>query len=541
MDVSQQVTRASPELLDRTPPHSPEAEAAVLGSMLLEPAAIDAAAGMLAPGDFHISWNARLYDHLVRLHRQGARIDVALLRDSYQNNGGWTPDDAARIVELFNDHPLAANIERHCRVVQRYAARRSIILTAGELLAQAHDRHADPALVATEAADLLKGIAEPIREEGEVELLGMGGVEARPIRWLWPSRVACGKLTIVAGDPGLGKSLLSLDLAARVSAGLAWPDRSGAAERGGVVLLSAEDDPADTIRPRLDAAGADVSRINLLVGVLARDSEARRAERRQFSLRDLPALREAIGRTSDCRLVVVDPVSAFCGKTDSHNNSEVRGLLGPLADLAQETGVAIVAVSHLNKSQGPAMYRTMGSLAFVAAARAAWVVCRDKHDPARRLLLSVKNNLAPDVRGLSYGVVDQDGAACLAWSPEAVTIGVEEAMAQDEPDDQAGERADAVEWLRDVLGDGPVAAEELRRAAQREGHSWATIRRAKKQAGAESYREGFGPGATYQWHLPGEHHVGSPNPMDAHPERVSLHGAHEPTWTESPSDDREVF
>ena len=121
----------------------------------------------------------------------------------------------------------------------------------------------------------------------------------------------------------------------------------------------------------------------------------------------MKALDEAIELTPDCRLVIVDPITAYCGGVDSHKNAEVRGLLAPLSNLAERHEVAVVAVSHLNKSAGgSAIYRTMGSLAFTAAARAVWGVTKDKGDSQRRLMLPVKNNIAPDVMGLAYSIRD---------------------------------------------------------------------------------------------------------------------------------------
>ena len=158
------------------------------------------------------------------------------------------------------------------------------------------------------------------------------------------------------------------------------------------MLLNAEDDFADTIRPRLDAHYANCERVFCLTSM----SDLKR---------DIGQLRTAIERVENCRLVIVDPVSAYMGQADSHNNSEVRAVLSPLADLAAETRVAVLAVTHLRKGEGAAMYRAMGSLAFVAAARAAWAVCRDKTDPRRRLMLAVKNNLAADVAdGLAFTI-----------------------------------------------------------------------------------------------------------------------------------------
>ncbi len=317
---------------------------------------------------------------------------------------------------------------------------------------------------------------------GKPVLVRLDTVEPKPIVWLWPGRIAIGKLTMLSGDPGLGKSLLTIDLSARVSIGAKWPDTSDHAPLGGVVMLSAEDDAADTIRPRLDAAGADCSRISLLTGISRFDLEENERFLATFNLaRDLKALEQAIESTPDCRLVVIDPISAFCGATDSHKNSDVRGLLAPLSELAQRRQMAVVGVNHLNKSAagGPAMYRTMGSLAFVAAARAAWAVVKDKQDPGKRLFLPIKNNLAGDIAGLSYVVVEQNGHPCLAWSADPVTVSADEAMATEKPDSRDAERREAKTWLQTVLAHGPLAVKEIEQQAKAAGLKWATIRRGK--------------------------------------------------------------
>ncbi len=236
----------------------------------------------------------------------------------------------------------------------------------------------------------------------------LADVEPQAVEWLWPGRVAIGKLTLLAGDPGLGKSFVTLDMASRVSRGAAWPDDSSASQpAGGVVLISAEDDLADTIRPRLDVHHADVSKIVALEAVTF--SDALGNVRREVDLTtDLGHIECAIDAAGDCRLVVIDPVSAFLGGTDSHKNAEVRSVLARLSDLAEQKRVAVVAVTHLRKGEGAAIYRAMGSLAFVAAARAAWAVVKDQDDPQKRLLLPMKNNLAPDVDGLAYRIEASD-------------------------------------------------------------------------------------------------------------------------------------
>jgi archaellum biogenesis ATPase FlaH len=381
----------------------------------------------------------------------------------------------------------------------------------------------------------VRGIVKEKRQKpGDKDRIGrpiltrLDTVQPEAMQWLWPGRVPLGKLTLLAGDPGLGKSLVTLDMAARISQGAGWPDGPEILTPGGVVLLSAEDDVADTIRPRLDAASADVARIALLQGVEWLDGQAKQA-RRSFSLeRDLPALEEAVAATPNCRLVVIDPISAYCGTADSHKNADIRGLLGPLAELAQRARVATVAVTHLNKGADKAMYRAMGSLAFVAAARAAWAVVQDQEDPARRLMLPIKSNLAQKMTGLSYTVVENGGAPCLAWSPEPISLGVDDVLtAEDGPRDR--ERQDAKRFLQELLAAGPVEQKQVKKEASEGGLAWRTVRRAKVALEVEAFREGYGKEGCWFWCLPGQRGPGNPN--DGHIPDVDTFGEDGHLWT----------
>jgi AAA domain len=214
-------------------------------------------------------------------------------------------------------------------------------------------------------------------------------IKPQPIRWLWPGRIARGKVTVIAGHPGLGKSQVTASMAAIVSTGGQWPVDRSSCERGHVVIMSAEDDPGDTIRPRLEAAGADLTRVHIIDAV----ADGYRADgtqcQRGFRLdADTARLGTMLAQIGDVRLVVIDPITAYLGETDSHKNAEIRALLMPLADLAAKHGAAVLCISHLTKAGNTdVLMRVMGSLAFVAAARAAYVVARDQDDPARRLFL----------------------------------------------------------------------------------------------------------------------------------------------------------
>ena len=377
----------------------------------------------------------------------------------------------------------------------------------------------DAAFSSDDPADLIAGIdlsevtngAPGLHATPSPVLRRMADIRSEPIRWLWPQRIARGKLTLIAGDPGLGKSFLTLDLAARVSRGTCWPDGSGVDGAGGVVLLSAEDDPADTIRPRLDAAGAEVDRITILEAIEFRDRETGVKRERSLCLQsDLAALEDAIEHTPECRLVVIDPITAYCGGVDSHKNADIRGLLAPLSALAQRQDVAVLAVTHLNKAAGmSALHRAMGSLAFVAAARAVWIVTRDNDDRTgdRRLMLPAKNNIGNDRSGLAFALKSTSspaGTAVVAWSADPVTVTADEALA---PHDGRKDRTspvldEACEWLQHQLADGPKPSRELLETAEADGIKESALRRAKSKLNVGAKRDGFGSAGAWAWKLP---------------------------------------
>ncbi len=334
----------------------------------------------------------------------------------------------------------------------------------------------------------------------ELQIVCLADVQPVPINWLWPDKIARGKLTLLSGDPGLGKSLITVSLAAAVSNGARWPVGGGNAPQGSIIMLSDEDALADTIRPRLDAAGADCSRVHAIQMVQDID-ELGEVVNRSFSLsKDVERLGQRIGELGDVVLVQIDPISAYLGGTDSHKNADVRALLSPLSDLAEKFDVAILLVTHLNKGNGAAIYRSIGSIAFAAAARSSWVVTKDKEDGSRRLVLPAKNNLGKDDSGMAYRIETADNdAPFLMWEAEPVYIDINEALS-DLPDDLRTEREDAKEWLEAELSQGPVAAKDLQIGARQAGHSWSTVKRAKSELGVQPKKCGFKGG--WVWYHP---------------------------------------
>jgi len=383
----------------------------------------------------------------------------------------------------LKSHPGSPEGERNhtlCQLVGAYLV--TIGLTNDLIpLAVAWGRRCKPAYSEKAVRKTVFGLAEKHARQDQKKaapkaiLLPYSGIEPQTVKWLWQDRIAIGKLTIVSGDPGLGKTFVLLDITARVSRGMDFPD-GAKCQRGKVIFLTAEDGAGDTIRPRLDAMDASVENVFHFEGIRSGNDVLD-----FFQLdKHLTALRETISEMGDVRLFVLDPITAFMGDTDSHKNADVRRVLAPLAKLAEEQNIAVVGISHQTKgsAQFKAIYRTMGSLAFVAAARAAWAVVKDPDDDDRRLFLPVKNNLA-DAKGLAYRL--EDGR--VVWEPDPVLVSIDD-LSESSPDD--GPKDEAKAWLFGQLEQGPVTANAIQKASKADGIGFRTLKRAKKELGVMS-------------------------------------------------------
>jgi hypothetical protein len=284
-----------------------------------------------------------------------------------------------------------------------------------------------------------------------------------------------------------------------------------------VILISAEDDPGDTIRPRLDAHRADASKVHLLVTVRRMGEDGHPFDV-MFTLADLPALEEALRRVPDCLLIIIDPIGSFIGgRTDAHRDNEVRGVLAPVAHLAEQYGPAVLIVAHRRKGGGDFADDTaMGSRAFTGIARATWHLSRDEQDKARRLLLPGKNNLAPEGDGLAFTIAGDPPA--IHWERDPVKLHADDVMQRERADDDGRtECDDAAEWLRGLLAEGPRRASDVERDAKDAGYSIATVRRAKAAIGVISRKPTFG--GPWEWALPAP-------AEDAHTPKMLTEDAH---------------
>jgi AAA domain len=326
--------------------------------------------------------------------------------------------------------------------------------------------------------------------------------EPRPIEWLWPGRVAAGKLTLIDGDPSQGKSLLTLDLVARLTAGRPLPDGPAFGPPQSVVLVGTEDGLGDTVRPRLQAAGADLTRVHTFDV-----HDANGAPRLPAFPQDYDLLRETLLETG-ARLVVIDPLAAVLAAAGGLSGFHVRRALGPLAALADETRAGVIMIRHLTKGgQGRrAIYRGGGAIDIIGSARTAFLVAPHPQDDSLRVLACTKINVAEPPPSLGFRIVgNDDGQSAVTWTGPVDICADDLVVPITQP---RGSVEQARTFLEELLRDGPRSSDEVYRQAQEAGHSRRTIERAKAELRVRSEVQAtepgkpLGQGKQWLWRLP---------------------------------------
>ena len=317
----------------------------------------------------------------------------------------------------------------------------------------------------------------------ELRLIQMSKVQAEEVKWLWPPYVPLGKLTIVQGDPGEGKTTLVLAVIASLTRSEPLPGCDTAEAPMTVIYQTAEDGLADTIKPRLEAMGADCSRVFVID-----------ESKKELSMLD-ERLEKAIHETG-ARLVVLDPMQAYLGSdVDMHRANEIRPIMKRVAAMAEQNGCAVILVGHMNKAQGlKAGYRGLGSIDFRAAARSVLLVGRTKDDPTVRIIAQDKNSLAPEGRSIMFELGADSGFAwqgCCDVTVDDLLNGA--ARAQTKTSLMEDE-------LKRMLTGGSVLADEVYQRAEALGVSERTLKIAKKNLGVVSERQG----EQWCWRLPGQ-------------------------------------
>lgn len=300
-------------------------------------------------------------------------------------------------------------------------------------------------------------------EERNLEILRLSDVPLQEVRWLWKPYIPFGKITIIQGDPGEGKTTFALRLAATCTTGQTLPGMEPA-EPFNVIYQTAEDGLGDTVKPRLMDAGADQERVlNINEGV------------RTLTLLD-ERIEAAIVQTS-AKLMILDPIQGYLGdRIDMSRANEIRTVLKNVAAVAERTGCAIVLVGHLNKAAGAnSAYRGLGSIDFRAAARSVLLIGRLKKEPNVRVVVHDKSSLAPEGKSLAFSLGDENG---FRWLDGYNDISADELLCGVNPETKT---AVAEELIREILSAGdPIPADEVFRMAQAKEISRRTVNEAKK-------------------------------------------------------------
>jgi hypothetical protein len=319
-------------------------------------------------------------------------------------------------------------------------------------------------------------------------LLTMANIPARELAWLWRQWIPRGAITILDGDPGLGKSTVTIDLAARLSNGWQMPPAGGpcaGAEAESVLLLNAEDDPGNTIRPRLEAAGANLHRVHLFDRL-----ELGNITRPPVLPTDLEMIKSNI-KAFGITLVIVDPFLAYLdGGIDAHKDQDVRRCLHVLKEIAAETGAAILLIRHLNKlGHNTAMYRGGGSIGITGAARSALIVGRHPDQPDLRVIASTKSNLGPPPRSLMYQLESVGNVARIAWGAETDLTANDILFHPSAQKRTVGSQA--AEAIKELLADGSIDSTTLDERLAGQGYSKSAIKEGRKLAKVEAVKEQF--------------------------------------------------
>ena len=325
----------------------------------------------------------------------------------------------------------------------------------------------------------------------------LSDIQLEEVTWMWPNFLADKKITIVDGMPGVGKSTLTSEIASRITTGQAFPNGEPREPRD-VVFIAVEDGVADTIKPRVAAAGGNEQHAHSIH--IEQDGN----EITPDLERHLGCIRETILEIGNVGLLIIDPIMALLGNSvDSYRDQDVRKVTTPLARLAEELNLAILIVRHPNKgSSNNALLRGGGSMAFIGSARVGWVVGKHPDNPDIRVLAISKSNIGTMDASLEFRLVNDEtyGCARIEWIGSSKLTA--DSLYEVQNSEEKSLSEEAKEWLEEFLSQGGIDKATIKREAQKLGFSEKSLRLAREKLGVTTKRQGSGTSHTSLWALP---------------------------------------
>ena len=473
------------------PPRDVPAERNLIGSVLASPEAMAGVGEVVADRDFFDPELRTIYSAVAKRHASGNPIDPSLVAADVANA---IEDAHSKLSDIAATAPDARNAVQYARIVSDFSVMRQLLTITDGVRSGVHDRQDIGELVENLAYDVSE-LRRGHRGGPRADVVSLAGVEPMRTEWIWRQWIPAGTMSLLDGDPGLGKSTITIDLAARISNGWALPPVLSSApvyRPANVVMMSAEDDLQRTIRQRVGAADADLHRLHVITSM---DNNDRLPE----LPKDIPAIQRVVEKL-DASLLVIDPLAAFIGQgVDTHRDSDVRRCLHRLARMAEESGVAVLLVRHLTKEAGKiAKYRGGGSIGIIGAARSAMIVAEHPKDDCC-VLASTKSNLGPTPGSLQYRIRSARDTSNIEWLGSTPLSANDLVLAK--PAKQSPKVDQCVELLLDMLADKPIGAKEATARCTKAGFSDSTIKRARKKAKVAISKVDFDGG--WQWSLEG--------------------------------------
>lgn len=334
-------------------------------------------------------------------------------------------------------------------------------------------------------------------DDSYVSSIQLSTVTPRPVDYIWKGRLARGMAAIWDGDPATGKTSAAMDIAARITTGRGMPGEEGADTddtnpRRGVLLLTAEDSLEQTIRPRMEAAGADLNKVGVVV--------KRHADSDTFGTPVIPDDIEGIENqviAFDADLILIDPIMGYIsGSLDSNNDQNIRAAMAPLIGMIARRNCGLLVIRHLNKATGISpMYRGGGSIGMSGIVRFGMTVARDPNDITgdTRVIAPYKVNVGKEPRSIQYRLVSAVGydVARVEWMDE-VDISAADLLIASMPESERNRLRDCMEWLRQEMDSSPTKQplqKDVKSKCTRDGFAWEEVKKAMASLNIGTWRQ----------------------------------------------------